>query len=214
MADSKQLITEDGELSKSLHFYRAITVNMTFGAEVLRLVAEKCLEAIGISLMKLLEDTEVQALFHEDDLSEMKASKTLADLDVQKLTKLLLNALHLNDDDCKKVNKLRLQRNKLAHSRSAELDDDSVFNESSNLVIGLAKSIGLPYVTDVTRKVREIKTRQIVQPIFSSERILLCNEYYMMQLVKHDACVKGKITLGIATRIHIFGRTSESRLAT
>lgn len=176
---------------KSQHFHRAMELNFSFGADCLRKLTEKYLRDKGVNLKEHLDESSVKKvigklhLFPDQKQILHDSNPNLHSMDITLLNILLLRTFpnQMTNNDRNYIEHINDKRTELSHSAKAELPDDSFFNEYSQIILALSKSIDRKYHQDMINSVNELRRRELVRTCCNVDRVKINNEVYMLKLV-------------------------------
>lgn len=184
-------------MEKRQHFQRAIELIMSIGSDTMRDLTKTYLKAKGVTLEEHLIETHVKEtlqkykhLCAENFQIINSAHPSLDHMDISLLTVLVLHTFprQTSADIRKHIRDLRDKRNQLAHAVKAELDDNSVFTESFQIIVGLGKVIGQgnEYAFGLMKTINELRQRELVNTRSNLERVKINNEKFVVKLVESD----------------------------
>ncbi|XP_053381828.1 sterile alpha motif domain-containing protein 9-like [Mercenaria mercenaria] len=182
-------------MERRQHFQRAMELNMSIGSDTMRDLIKGYLDKKGLTLKEHLNEDFVKEklklykkLCAENFHTLCSGDPSLEQMDVSVLTVLILNTFptQLSSDNRKRVKGLRDMRNKLAHVVKAELDDDTLFKESFQMIVGLAKEIGPKndYAFSLIKTINELRKRELVNCRSNLERVIINNEMFVIKMVE------------------------------
>jgi hypothetical protein len=196
-------------MEKRQHFNRAMELNMSIGSDTMRDLIKSYLDKKGVTLKQHLNEEFVKIKVEQfkhlctENINTLRSSDPSLDLmDVSVLTVLILNTFptQLTKEAKRLVTALRENRNKLAHSVKAELDDAALFKESFQNIVGLAKEVTniKEYAFALIKCINELKNRELVNCCSNIERVKINNEYFLIKLVESQGSERGKFLLKIS----------------
>ncbi|XP_053381829.1 uncharacterized protein LOC128549290 [Mercenaria mercenaria] len=179
-------------MEKSQHFHRAMELNLSIGSESMRELTRKYLKDKGVTLKEHLQEPTVKQILEKlrlfPDQKQILADPdpTLSSMDVSLLTIVLLNTFpgQINQGDKKSIEGLKDKRNQLSHKVKAELNDDKLFKESSQLILTISKSIDRTFNQNMVKSINELRRRELVRTCSNLDRIQINNEIYMLKLAE------------------------------
>lgn len=190
-------------MEKRQHFSRAMELNISIGSETMRDLISSYLDKKRVTLKQHLDEEFVKEKLEEfkhlctENFNTLRSiNPCLNQMDVSVLTVLILNTFpqQLTTETKRLVKVLREKRNNLAHSVKAELDDNSLFKETSQLIVGLAKEITSKheYAFALIKSINELRNRKLVNCCSNLERVKINNEYFVIKLVESSCTERGK----------------------
>ncbi|XP_053382578.1 sterile alpha motif domain-containing protein 9-like [Mercenaria mercenaria] len=181
---------------KTQHFYKTLDLNISTGSETMRDLANSYLQKKGVRLKQHLNEPHVKQkisdykqLSSEQFQTIHSSSPSLDKMDISLLTVLLLHTFpeQLSPDAKKSIKGLKRTRNSLAHAVKAELDDDTIFKDTLQLIMGLANEVHSKrknYSRDLFNEINEIRLQEVVYSHCNLDRVKLNNEMYVVKLVE------------------------------
>ena len=191
-------------LEKRQHFHRALDLNINIGSETMRELANLYLQKKGVNLKQHVDEPCVSKtisvyknLPQEQFLTLTSSTPSLDKMDISLLTVLLLKTFpeQISQEAKNCINELRRIRNSLAHAVKAELDDDTIFNETRQSIMSLGQEISVKrknYLLNLFNDINDIRRQEMVYSHCNLDRIKLNNEMYVIKVVEATENEEGK----------------------
>lgn len=190
------------DLQKSDKYQRALSLNFDCGSDALRTTIKAILDDRNTTFKKYVADSSIQSkiellkkknvLYSEQMQLINSADPDLECMDVTLLTTLLLELFPTTSNQKTNIKGLKKKRNELAHKPRTMLEDDIPFIKASKLILALSKDISDDFEEEISKRIEELKKRELVRTRSNMEVIILNGEALIVKLVESGKIEQGR----------------------
>lgn len=187
------------EAEKTALYHKTMALNLDCGSETLRRLIEKKLYDASTTPGQHFQDNAVRnkilalqnnrKLFPEQYRALTVRKPNLELMDVTLLTLILMELTpNLSGNERSKIRGLRQKRNSLAHSPMAQLGDDILFNEASQLITDLAHSVAdEEFSKRIQGQIIQLKKAYFVRPHTQFELLQIRGEGLIAKILEQKS---------------------------
>lgn len=180
------------DFTKTQNYFRACRINVDIASEALRELMKIKLSNAGYSLKDYLKIPKCKRFinprnFFKEQLKILKSKDvTEDDFDISLLTLLLFNVFETNTNEQQCLTNLRETRNKVAHAKKCQLDDETLFYRTKQHIFDVCKELSVDGSLNIHENIRQLEGLQLLCTFSKLNIVRLHNGEMLLNLMSKE----------------------------